>query len=689
MNALFTSRYLVLVLALAYVAPVDAQVPEAWWTSKAGEDDQVLSPWTAIQSARVTDGGGARLDVSVWGRTYRFRNEMFPSEIIDSGRQILAMPMRLTGSLDGSEIAWTSGAQRKVTASTGSRFSFESSFEAGDLRLRGRTTVEYDGLVRFDIIITGERQVNLKNLRIEIPVDAQLATLRTWWPTPWGKIDNAGSLSPEGEKLPFKPYYWLGNEDLGLAWCCESDQHWYPRDPGQAIEVVRSAGRATLVLHLVDEQKSIGPSGARQSDLDTLRYSFAIQATPVKPWPKDWHLWCLDHGAYYGMETQETQAGKTVLDKAASAGTKTLIYHETWTDIQNYPLTTHERELRSLVKACHDRGMKLLVYFGYEMSNIAPEFKELSEKVLVRPRQGGYTRQPEQKDYVVCYKSAYANMLAAGISRLIDTVGIDGVYFDSTIMPWGCANSDHGCGYTTAGGALKPTYPIFAVRDFLRRAYALCTKKTGGMVNVHASASVIAPGLSFATSYWDGEQIAANPEKFPSKHIVDNIPLDMFRAEAMGRNIGVPADFLIYTDPPHNSRMDAIALGMLHDVPVRPSGFGPFLDEIAPIWRVWKSFDIDHATMYPYWKPTPYVTTGDDNIKVTVHKHPTRGVLLTVVNVGKETKKVKVTVAFDKFNLNVQRLAIRDAYANKGMRLTGGALEFPLAPMGLQWIWLR
>jgi len=63
-------------------------------------------------------------------------------------------------------------------------------------------------------------------------------------------------------------------------------------------------------------------------------------------------------------------------DSAAELGVKTLIFHENWTPIQNYWETTREEDLKKLVAACHQRGIKLLLYFGYELSTLAPEWAD-------------------------------------------------------------------------------------------------------------------------------------------------------------------------------------------------------------------------------------------------------------------------------------------------------------------------
>jgi hypothetical protein len=665
------------------------RVPDAWWHSPAGIVDSVLPPWTSVTVRSQGTSAGESMDVGVWGRTYTFRSSPLPDTIRTGDSFLLAAPVTIAGKLNGREIAWRQRVSPVVLEQTAARVTLRTSLADSSLRMDASTSIEYDGLVRCDLRIYSTERLSVASLRCDIPVRPALATLRTWWPNPFATVDNAGSIPPAGEKLPFKPYYWLGNEECGLAWAAESDRDWRPRYPTEALELIKTPAATLLRLHLVDRSLPLQANPPPGTGTDTLHFSFALQATPVKSFPRNWHSWHIDHGAFFGAETLRVGGGRTFLKELADEGVTTLVFHENWTDVQNYPLTTHLAELKRLAAGCHAQGITLLVYFGYEMSTIAPEWEEKSEGVLVRPRIGGYKRSPEQTDYCVCYRSDYANMLAAGISRLLADASIDGVYLDSTIMPWGCTNTDHGCGYLGPEGTIRPTYPIFAVRDFLRRLYVLCTRKPGGMVNCHASASVISTGLAYATSYWDGEQLVPNADKYTTSHLPTILPPDVFRTEFMGRNIGVPAEFLVYAIPKPYTWADGMAYALLHDVPTRPSGNGPSLGLIAPVWKAWSRFDIDNAVLHPYWRTDSAVISPTPGILITTYEHPRNGRLATVVNVGRDTATALLRLDFRRLHLSPSRMQILDAISERPVPFAGGTLEFPLGPLGMKLLWIR
>ena len=100
-------------------------------------------------------------------------------------------------------------------------------------------------------------------------------------------------------------------------------------------------------------------------------------------------------------------------------------------------LEVENAKLKKLVAACHARKIQLLLYFGYELSNIAPEWQQHSEECLVFPRAGGYKRKPEQTAYIVCYRSHWQDFLADGF-QIGSAMTINRTYTDCNIDGPGC-----------------------------------------------------------------------------------------------------------------------------------------------------------------------------------------------------------------------------------------------------------
>jgi len=380
--------------------------------------------------------------------------------------------------------------------------------------------------------------------------------------------------------------------------------------------------------------------------------------------------------------------GKLMLDVAREMGARTIVFHEHWTDIQNYTETTHSEELRSLVEALHKRGMRLAVYFGYEMSDIAPEFPFYSQECLRwRPGQWYYTRKPEQKAYGVCYNSPWADFLADGIEKVLKKYDIDGVYLDGTVEPMGCDNRLHGCGYYDEKGNLHPTYPFFAVRDLMKRIYTICYKHRPNepFVNVHNSTYFGPPTLAFATSYWDGEQFAG--AKRDNKHPLELLPLDSFRCEFMGHNIGVPADFLVYEGNPFTYQ-EGLAIALIHDVFPRPPGFGSEGFELASkIWKAFEKFGATESEWIPYWKEDRPVKTNNNDIYASTYLKKGKGALIVVSNLGRKTLQAELKLDEKKLGFHPKRG--EEIITGNKLEIKGNSISLSLPPFRVRVISLK
>ncbi|OIO90677.1 MAG: hypothetical protein AUJ92_18320 [Armatimonadetes bacterium CG2_30_59_28] len=363
-----------------------------------------------------------------------------------------------------------------------------------------------------------------------------------------------------------------------------------------------------------------------------------------------------------------------MLDYLKNLGVRTIVFHEHWTEYENYPETIgHQEELKSLVKACHERGLKLLLYFGYLMANTCPEWEPYHDEVLVTPMLGGYIREPAQKDYSVCYRSAWQNFIADGIEKLIAKYDIDGVYLDGTEYPWACNNRAHGCGYVRPDGTVAPTFGIFAARGMVRRIYTLVkTAKPDGQVNCHNSTCMTIPSLGWATSSWDGEQFGSIPR---GADVETLLPLDAFRCEFMGRQWGVPAEFLCYERP--YSTHEALSFTLLHDVLVR--GSGPGLVEEASLWRAMDDFGRKQATFLPYWSNADFARVSPAGCYVTLHSRPGKGVLCIVSNLGKVAAEAQVSLDLAKLKLSPEVKAT-DALTGEAIPISKGAFAVQLKP---------
>ena len=234
-----------------------------FWMSDAGTDDTVPPPWTPVKSA-----GGT---VEVWGRQYRFGTRVMPEQIVVQGREILSGPVRLLVRSGDQEVDL---AALQATDEPGARDHATriSGEQIGQLAVYCRTTTEFDGLqiCRLDFAPLAETQID--SMVLEIPIKREFA--RFLLPSS-GRFATAMVFGDEPWQSGFLPQVWVGDDDLGLAWWAESDQHWRPRDD-QMLQVIPDGDTAVIRAAMVREPITI---------TQPVSYLFGLMATPVRPLP--------------------------------------------------------------------------------------------------------------------------------------------------------------------------------------------------------------------------------------------------------------------------------------------------------------------------------------------------------------------------------------------------------------------
>ena len=652
---------------------------------------RVPDPWTPVWVSE-TDGG---FDVGVQGRALHFgEGSALPVGINTGGREILTGPMRLVGETDGEEMVWeTRNANCTVHSRDNGQCTLIGWQSCQRMAVNTAMWIEYDGCTWLDVKVMpweaedGDPPLAVPKLHLEIPIAADAATLFHFWPqkAPGMLLDhdaaNSGAVG-NGLALPFKPFLWLGWEEGGLSWFAESNKGWQPADPQGTIEVVRDGDSIVLRLRLLDSEPAIWKDQpllwARRPAPITFRMGF--QPTPVKPWAGDVHTQriAFHYTHKVGEHKDDHREGLTVLERMVEDGIRTVICHEAWQLIQNYGFSHEPKKVRASVDLCHSHNMKVLAYFGYELASLAPEWGDAADKCLVLNDDGvpggGWRRWPSQRDYVVCTNSYWGDKTVELIGDAVDRFGFDGLYLDQTGVPFGCCNEAHGCGWRDADGTLHPTYPIRAARGVMQKLYDIIHPR-GGWIELHQSSCCVTPSLAFGHSYYDGEHLHWNADH--ANYPLETIGLDAFRAEFMGWNYGVPADYMAAGE--HQ------ALPLVHGVLNRPL---PTRQENRhSVWDVLEGFDVDSAQFLGYWREELPVTVDAETVKASAYLRAGEMLLIVANLSGRETVEAAVTV--DVAAAGLHSGAAIDATSDEAVPIADGLMAFSLAPHAFRLISLH
>lgn len=665
-----------------------------WWmSSKDGVTAAVPAPWTALK----TTVGQGRATVACWNRQYRFDASPFPAAIKAGPADLLAGPVRLRWQTAAGAGSWQSGGA-KLTKQSPAQVVLRATGQAAGVGVSGQATVEYDGMVRVDWTMTPQAAGELRELVCEVPLRGEFAKYYYYYPDRSGSWEahQPGSLPAAGVTMPFNPCVWLGDETRGLQWFTEHDANWLPGDPQQAVTVRREGDQVILRLHVIGQPVALDPAGKATSPggadaVRQLRYTFGFQATPVKPKTRD--AWDLRSSTLFTPVYSQAEPGpdgKSGLDRMAGYGVKSVSLMD-WTDVLCHNQATDPAKLRNFVKECHRRGIAVLVYFGFQVSDAAPEFAAWGEEALnwfaATPYsyESGLDNYPPkecQTVYRVCYQSYWTDFIVAGTAKLMDEYGIDGVYLDGTGCPLPCYNHFHGCGPVDGAGEAHPRTTFFGTRDLMRRLYVTVMQRNPrGQINLHNSAFMTAPSMGFATSIWDGEQLSTTP----GRPIQERMPLDYFRTEFMGHQWGFADEFLEYVLPyPFQQEW---GLTLLHDVPTRPYMYDDHFQLASGLWRLMDQFGRQQATWLPYWSNQAQVRTAPAEVYTSLYRHPRNGVLAVVLNYRREP--AEVTVALQP-SLGLPAAAqAKDGLTGEPVPLTDGKLSLKLDSLGWKTIWVK
>ena len=613
-----------------------------------------------------------KIIVKPWNREYTVENTEIFSSLKSGGDELLASPVRIVSRENGKDSIWgkkkafvldggedfctvvTSAASQKFVANTALHFENDG-FVKVDFKImpRGKTVQQVFGLADY-----ANEGYNLESLWLEIPLKPEMATLYHFYPGDGGHLNDtelSGALQ-DSLHLGFKSIVWLGNEKAGLCFTAETDEMWQYKD--KAVEIIKNENETMLRLRLLDSF----PEKWKSKDFEEeewcylpITYTFALQATPTKPYPKNpykrkiLHIDCFckvkeDYYDFLGNKFENTE--EVVYDRIKRLGVTTLILHEKWNLVQNYwkvpPII--QDKIKTIIKECHTRGIEVIPYFGYEMCALSDYWAEDAKEYLREAtedgyNQGGWYRMPHQREYIACYGSGWGKKFTDGVLKLIEDYGFDGVYLDTTAVPWGCMNSNHGCGYTDKDGKRHLTYPVFATREVMKTLYDNLDPK-GKIVNPHTSNCCNIPALTYCHLNTDGELI----QMLIRDEGTEAIPEGYLRSEYTGRNFGFPIDFLSYEYPPdwiyENSLPIALTLGIIP----RVNNTGRPLEYMSKVWKIMDGFPMDESTFKGYWEKGD-ITFTDESVKLSYYQAEDK-YLIFMGKVSKEDAKGKLSTKF-------------------------------------------
>jgi glycosyl hydrolase family 123/concanavalin A-like lectin/glucanase superfamily protein len=508
-----------------------------WLNNKLGISDKVPPPWIPL---KVT--GDA---VSMWNRTYDFQEHLFPSAIINHGKNILAAPINLQCKTSSGSplLSHKSQAKTKWIEKSDCKVSSIRKQRLGGVKVTSKSHVEFDGMIWFELEIAPEKKnIKIDKLIFSIPLKKKYATL----------INSCDYSLRSSGKLLKKGYHskmsvcWLGNEEGGVQVFAESSQNWIVFDKQKEFEIINDSNQVVMKLNLINKPVTISKP---------LKFSFGLIVTPVKKTVRHRDILCMS-GRWFPLRDATGTVGQYY--KKAFAAHKNLSIISGWSQgwwqtekgykgnadrtgfypipkknlNKNYgqPLTKYGK---TIVEAPYARLQQTWA--------ASPEFALMKDEWTSNTNRKNIPNPSRAKALwgaQVCQNSkSFQDFTLYGINQLLNATKVKAFYFDVS-KPHDCNNIYHGCGINHGDGLPSGfTKNILGTRQLVRRIYTLLKEKhPDGLILFHMSGYPVMPCWSFTDALVDGENFVGLHDRKNNRGMENFLTLDKFAAEYAAQN---------------------------------------------------------------------------------------------------------------------------------------------------------
>jgi hypothetical protein len=619
------------------------------------------------------------------------------------GKPILAGPIRLVAKVDGKEARVEPGKLAVVSAEP-HQVRTRSAFSAEGLRASVEGTWDYDGCLRVDLTILAAGELKLDELTLEIPLDANVATMihanadrirapvAQRLPPGEGVVWDSSKVACDDYIRGFCPYVYLGDAVRGICWFAENDRGWGwdPKTPN--VTVVRKGGVVTLRVHLVNRPTVIN---------DNRKITFGLLAAPVKPrispgGPNGWrYRYLRDSYALLGTDINwlalgdcgsvYPAGGEMYFWEMIARGSKEKL-------TENQIKETVERGRKHFEPYGPDRvktweahvrhnltshlGQKMVFYYNRASCQLFDEFETFKDEwCLTDFRSVG--KGSGIGEIKIVPSPSYIDHALYWYARSFEIGGNQGVYWDNFFIAPSFNTGLTGA-YAAPDGSIVPAAGIWALRDLCRRTFVMMNER--GMRPItfpHMTSFNPLPMMSFATVQYDWEW------KYSEGDVQDRFTRELILLMSNGDLAGVwPVPLSDHgkqeSDPWTQRTFTAVRL--VHEL----DGYGGFSSTrpsamngkpAAPIMEL---LDEPNLVVYRYWdeRPQPAVTDNPD-LPAIVYSVPGKQAVVAVVSYAQRDEPVTLKIDLKALGLE-GGCKVTDAETGLDVPVQDGKLAFTL-----------
>lgn len=484
-----------------------------------------------------------------------FGGSAFPKSVKIKGREVLAQPIELKMNVAGLEAPEALPAQHMFSPE---KVIVTQELKYGKCRVTVQCELSYDALMLYKVSIQPMAGATISLSQLELSIKKDIAkyfrfnairfkeqqnfyfmtgfgpipapgeafkgkykVLNGRWRNEWQPLESSASNVALWNCKDFMPTFWLGDEDLGLGFVCESKQGWNNKPEADIFELDRSTDYIAAKMTFI----SVPAEMTHGREI-----TFALQAMPPKNPPSNWFKASLDHEHQFRLKDNYKKAGRPLVAKQQGIKNNLVsVWYTFWAKGCGTPEVAKPEELADFIKGCQYYNYEPLIYLTpTHLSLLTKEgvfYGPLTKKWSVFPEK--YYFVPKQELVKLCPASFMSEFQAYEIGKLIDKYGIRGIYFDNA-NPRPCFSLKHGCGHENDKGQVDFRVPILSVRKFFMMVRNQFIKRgITPQIVIHAG---FFPGeISFADYEVNGEGVY-------SLDYSDVLSMAEIRAQMIGPN---------------------------------------------------------------------------------------------------------------------------------------------------------
>lgn len=615
---------------------------------KAGDDDSVPAIW---KDFAVNDR-----NINLWNRKYVFDNGPLPKQIYITGKPLFVKPPQLI--INGKAVAnWKAGKTIKKNSLV--TYSGETAVSGG--KIRYNTTVEFDGMIKFDWVIVGKPTINSMKLAWQQSKGYHDYLMRPHvWNGKKGDFFYSNGMDNSLKEL------WMVSEKGGFCFTQPNDANWF-YDAKKPIYHV-DLSRGTAVVDLITRKVKMP---------ENVPYCAVFIATPTRPLPKIFRAVRHNDNTFPGFRL--TQHGG-----AAFTGNST--YKPNWRFGQHFrDAHTNSHGIYGMADA---------------MTSVSEEPVYFS-KYWEIPGDSGYTfsyRHYKKDGTFVskkynsvssCNAGSIVELYSANIQELLNHPQADivsAIYYD-LCGNGECANDLHGCGFKDKFGRDIKTFSLLQKRELLKRTVRQAHAKNK-QVWIHAQRDFYPMMNGLGDFIFPGEQFEPifNRTLYP---FTDEINELVFKTE-FNRNIigtGVICWSAITSlnrgrlpDKQKKRATEAcLSVLMLHDVDTNTVfAYTPVL---ASVWNAQRRYKIHlDGTKFHRFDRQKEITSSDKKVRISYYTTPGNHTLIVVSNT--DPMRAETVVDLGKFGKNLT--SIREEYIHRDYPVVNGKVKLTVPARGFR-----